>query len=577
MKSSSRTLVALALLCSALTLLAACGTTPGGDKTPPSLITATPVNGSVEVQLNATLFFRFDEPIASLELTPTPLVGLSAALWDEAGEMATIAPSPAWPSATSLSFTVTATDEAGNELTFTHGFTTVDDETPPAAPTGLVALASEEAVSVSWDANTESDLSGYLLFWGQDVSSPSGVVALSAAVTEYGVSGLENGVTYEFYLIAEDSAGNRSSPSATVTATPGDVTPPTLTSSTPSDGSTGVGLVELVRFAFSEPLVPASLSVALYEVQPPAEGQPIDPTSPVVRTLDISLLGAALWNGTNTVVQFSDVAPDLFESDKAYRFALQATDLAGNALPAQTSVSFLTGDVEDVIAPTVASFQGLVDHNLGRAALGFVFSEAMDKAATQAAFNSAPGLTCVWSWPTAASAICTVNSGLLQVQSYAVQLTTGARDLAGNALGSIWNGSFYVGNLSPRLVSYTPAERFGMPATVHNQFQPITWTFSEPVRLQGIVGEVRHVGTGALVDTITVEDNLIVSPDDKTITYYPPVAYSCVGDLYTWSLTRVYELEGGAAPRATPITYSGSFRCGDIGVGGSPAPGSYGE
>ncbi len=578
MKTLSHRFVVLAVLFFlASALLVACGGTPGGDTTPPSLTSATPIAGAVEVPLNSAIVFVFDEPIGELELTPSPLVGLSATLWDESGQVATIAPAPVWPAGASLSFSVTAEDEAGNELAFTHAFTTLDDDTPPAAPTGLAASGSEEAVNVSWVANTEPDLSGYLLFWGEDAAAPTGVVALPSTATEYAVSGLENGVTYQLYLVAEDSAGNRSAPSSTVTATPGDTTPPSLTSSTPSDGVTGVGLVELVRFSFSEPLEPASLELVLYEVQAPAEGQPIDPTSPVVQLLDTSKLGAAIWNGANTLVQFDDVAPDLFESDKAYRFHLQATDAVGNALPEDTSVSFVTGEVQDVVAPSVVSFQSTVDHYLGRAVLAFVFSEPMEKPATQAAFNSAPGLACTWTWPHAAAATCTVNVGLVQLQNYTIQLTTGATDLAGNGLSAVWNGSFYVSNLSPRLVSYTPAPRFGMPPTVNNQYQPIAWTFTEAVRTSGIAGEVRN-NLGVLIDSITVQDNLVLSPDSTTLTYYPPAAYPCLGTVYTWTLTRVYEWAGGGpGPRATPISYSGSFRCGEVGVGGGSTRGSTGE
>lgn len=133
--------------------------------------------------------------------------------------------------------------------------------------------------------------------------------------------------------MAEDGAGNRSTPSATLTATPGDTTPPTLVSSQPSDGLRGVGLVTRVRFAFSEPIDPGSLEVFLYQVQAPAEGDPLDPGAPVEATLDTTLLGAPSWSPNGTLVEFDDVAPDLIESDKAYRFQLVAEDLAGNALP----------------------------------------------------------------------------------------------------------------------------------------------------------------------------------------------------------------------------------------------------
>lgn len=578
MNSRSHRFVVSIVLSAALALLAACGTQPpGGDTTPPSLLSASPPDGAVDVPLNAALVLGFSEPIGGLLVTPSPLTGMAATLWDESGQVATIAPSPAWPAGIALSFAVRAVDEAGNALELDIGFSTLDDDVPPAAPTGLVAVGREGAIDVSWAANPEPDLAGYLLFWGEDAAAPTGVVVLPATETDYAVTGLEDGVGYEVYLVAEDEAGNRSEPSSTVSATPGDTTPPALVSSQPADGVSGVGLVETVRFVFSEPMQPASLQVVLYEVQAPPEGDPIDPVAPVVLTLDASRLGPAVWNAAATTAQFDDVAPDLFESDKAYRFDLQAVDVAGNALPSPTSVSFLAGLVPDVIPPTVTTFEHSVDQDHGRAVIHFYFSEPMDQAATQAAFHSAPSLACAWTWPAAAVAVCTVNSGLLQLQSYAIQFTTGARDLMGNALETVWNRSFSTPNLSPRLTAYTPTSRFGLPVTVHDPYQPVTWTFNEPMQLASIAGEVRN-GAGALVDTITAADAIELSVDGRTITYRPPAAYPCTGTIYTWTLTRVYEQgTAGQALRHTPVSYSDSFRCGDLGVGGQLDSDSQGD
>src|SRR5690606_13315357 len=151
--------------------------------------------------------------------------------------------------------------DAGNSQSMSLGFSTLDDQEPPAAPTGLTSEAMDGAVRLAWTGGTEAELAGYLLFWGDDPATPTGGVALPAPATEHVLTPLENGTTYSVYLVAEDTAGNRSAPSATVTATPGDTTPPTLVSSQPSDGLRGVGLVTRVRFVFSEPIEPGSLGL----------------------------------------------------------------------------------------------------------------------------------------------------------------------------------------------------------------------------------------------------------------------------------------------------------------------------
>lgn len=573
---TSRRVLRCFALCSTLFLVACGGPPPtGGDSTPPSLTSTSPVDGAVDVALSAALVLAFDEPIGGLLVTPSPLVGLAEPQWDEAGQVATIAPSPAWPVGTSLSFAIRAEDEHGNVANLSLGFITLDDQDPPSAPAGLLATRLDGAIALSWTANTEADLASYLLFWGEDAAAPTGAVAVPVSNTQFTVSPLENGTTYHFHLVAEDEAGNQSAPSETVSAAPGDTTPPALVSSLPSDGVSGVGLVELVRFVFSEPLDPASFKLFLYEVQAPADGDPIDPDAPVVQALDAADLGAPAWNTEATLVQYDDVAPDLFGSDKAYRFQIQADDLAGNALPSPTTVSFLAGFVPDVIPPTVDGFDPLIDEELGRGVITFDFSEAMDQEATQGAFNSAPALNCAWAWPSASQATCTVNSGLLQDQDYAIQFSTAAADLMGNPLQAVWNEVFTTFNFNPRLISYTPSGGFiGLPPKVEPN-QPITWTFSEAMRPNNIVGEVRTSG-GALFDTITQAD-VFLSVDALTITYTPPTAYNCLGTTYTWTLSRAYEQGDGRTPlKHTPVTYSGSFQCGEVGVGGF-APTEAGE
>jgi hypothetical protein len=45
--------------------------------------------------------------------------------------------------------------------------TTPSDTFPPAAPKGLQAIAAAGAISLIWDANTESDVGGYIVLRGE--------------------------------------------------------------------------------------------------------------------------------------------------------------------------------------------------------------------------------------------------------------------------------------------------------------------------------------------------------------------------------------------------------------------------
>ncbi|SFC17473.1 fibronectin type 3 domain-containing protein [Klenkia taihuensis] len=96
---------------------------------------------------------------------------------------------------------------------------TPTDLTPPAAPTGLVAVRGDGRVDLSWTANGEPDLAGYRVL-------RDGVEVGAATGTTYTDTGLVNDRSYVYRVVAVDTHGNRSAPSDPVGATPTDLTPP---------------------------------------------------------------------------------------------------------------------------------------------------------------------------------------------------------------------------------------------------------------------------------------------------------------------------------------------------------------
>jgi fibronectin type 3 domain-containing protein len=77
---------------------------------------------------------------------------------------------------------------------------------------------SEGALSLVWDANTDSDLMGYKLYYG----TASGVYDYSidvSNVTTYTLTGLTKGRTYYFVATAYDLSHNESSYSNEVSGT----------------------------------------------------------------------------------------------------------------------------------------------------------------------------------------------------------------------------------------------------------------------------------------------------------------------------------------------------------------------
>jgi hypothetical protein len=78
---------------------------------------------------------------------------------------------------------------------------------PPAAPTGLQAVAGPDGVSLSWNANTEADLAGYVVLRGEapgDTLQP--LVSEPIREPNYRDTSVQSGVRYVYAIVAVDKA-----------------------------------------------------------------------------------------------------------------------------------------------------------------------------------------------------------------------------------------------------------------------------------------------------------------------------------------------------------------------------------
>ena len=134
---------------------------------------------------------------------------------------------------TSYSYTVVALDTSGNESDPSDPATALPrDAVPPAAPTGLAATPGDREVDLTWDAAPEPDVARYRV-WRDGVQI---AVVDDPTFTD---TGLTNGTTYTYAVMAVDTSGNDSPASDPVEATPVDGGPPaapTGLAATPADG-----------------------------------------------------------------------------------------------------------------------------------------------------------------------------------------------------------------------------------------------------------------------------------------------------------------------------------------------------
>lgn len=523
--------------------LAGCTSTgPPTDTTPPTLLATNPSEGAAGVALDMTLRLEFSEPMqkSSVSLSATPTVMLSVATWP-APSVALVEAVSGWPPAAEVSVTITGNDASGNALATGTGVsfaTTVPsetDETPPAAPTNLAATARDGGFDLTWDANQEDDLLGYLVFWGTDQQAPSGFQAVAAPQNDLVVNGLSNGAPYFVTVMAEDVNANRSQPT-TATVTPADVTPPALVASLPVDGATGLATVSVLRFEFSEPVLRTSFALQGCEVAEVGVDAPCG--TPVSASF-----GEPAWSAGDATAQLN--VAGAFAQGAAYRVTVEASDLAGNGL-VTTDIEFALAVGVDDIPPEVLGMSSSVSSGLNRLEATFMFSEAMDPGSVQDAFESQPSLACSWTWIDPQTARCRVTSGLQQLTDYVIVFGVDAADAAGNTLEVPWSTSIAVGDLAPRLVKVTP----GYDAFNVNVTAPITLTFTEaldPASLTFTV--VKNSNSTAVPGSVYFET------DNKTFTYTPSQSYG-YSEFVFWYVTTLKD----AAGTSIPDPLSGSFR-----------------
>jgi fibronectin type 3 domain-containing protein len=106
----------------------------------------------------------------------------------------------------------------------------------PAAPTGLIASASSERVTLAWTAS--SGATSYNVKRAASASGPFNTIAAGVTATGYSDTAVVNGTTY-YYVVSAVNAGGESPNSIVVSATPRATTttvlPPTELHAEPSD------------------------------------------------------------------------------------------------------------------------------------------------------------------------------------------------------------------------------------------------------------------------------------------------------------------------------------------------------
>jgi hypothetical protein len=447
-------------------------TTAGApDTTAPSVVSITPANGAAGVSVNTAISVQFSEAMDPLTINSNTislvLASNSAPVsgtvsYSQATNTATFTPSAALSFGTSYvaSVAVGAKDQAGNPLAAAAAatFTTAsapDATSPnvvsvtPAHLTSGVPISTVVTVQFSESMNplTINTSTIVLTFTGTATAVPgsvsynpatnSGTFTPSSLAFSTSYTVTVNGVT--------DLAGNGlASPFSSIFATGAapDVTPPTVSSSSPINGATGVARTVAPTVTFSEAMNGSTINGNTIVLKVTSSGTQVPGT-------------VSYDPGTNTAT-FTPSTQLSFSTQYTLSVLTGVQDLAGNPLASQFNATFTVAPNPDTTRPTVIASArlGAAGPPLeNRSIASVTFSEPMNSATINNTnitlqddrdLSSVAGTVSYDSGTNTAFFTASPPAGYVASGTgsrYSLKVSTGVTDLAGNSLASPFTSS----------------------------------------------------------------------------------------------------------------------------------------
>ena len=538
-----------------------------GDTTAPTVTGAIHTNGQTDVAFNTNVGATFSESMDPLTVTNvnftvkqtasgTPVVGVVT----YSGVSAVFNPVSVLAANTSYTVTVKGgasgvKDLAGNPMVsdFVITWTTgaAPDTTAPTV-TGAIHTNGQTNVDINTNAGvTFSEAMDPLTvttvnFTLKQTASGTPVVGV---VTYSGVSAvfipLVDLTPSTNYTVAvksgasgvKDLAGNPMVSDFIINWTTGaapDTTAPTVTGAIHTNGQTNVDINTNVGVTFSEAMDPLTVTTVNFTLKQTASGTPV--------------VGIVTYSGVSAVFDpVSDLAPNTGYTVTVKGGASGVMDLAGNPMVSDFVIGWTTGAASDTTAPTVTgtiNADGATNISVNTNA-GATFSEGMDPlTVTTATFTLKQGVTAVPGTVsyTGVNAVFTPVSTLAANTTYTATITTGAKDLAGNALASdfvwSWSTAAALDTTPPTVISTSPADL----ATAVAVNSTVNATFSEAMELLSI-SNVSFTLACPVGTPITGTVNYVLSTSVATFTPASdlPASVTC-----TATITGAKDLAGNA-------------------------------
>jgi hypothetical protein len=442
---------------------------------PPTVISTVPVNGATNVPVSQILSATFSEAMTSTSISASTFMVTGpggtavAGTVTYSGVVATFTPAASLANNTLYTATITtgATSLAGTPLAaaYVWTFTTI---TPPPVVISTVPVNTATGVLVSQvltatfnEAMTCATLASPATTFtlaGPGATAVAGSVSCSgniATFTPGAALAVNTLYTATITSAAKSLAGTpmasnyvwtfRTVPAASV---------PAVISTVPVNGATGVPTNQIITATFSEAMNSASIKATTFTLSGPG---------------GVAVTGTVAYAAAGSVATFTPAVSLTASTVYTATITTGAMDLAGAALPSNYVWTFTTGIASTFTQPTVTL---TVPANLAtNVPLNQIVSATFSKAMNPATINSAT-FTLTGTGGASVSGLLayaaigntltfTPIANLTPSTLFTATITTGAKDLSGNALASNYVWTFTTGTtlatIAPELVSTVPA------------------------------------------------------------------------------------------------------------------------
>ena len=452
------------------------------DITPPHFIQVQPPPGSTNVSTFATVTATFSEAMDaatintttfSLKVTTNGQNIPGTVAYNSTTHTAEFTPSSQLPSSTNFTATVTAgvKDLAGNALELTAGspgiwsFTT-SDQTPPTVigvspADAAIGVPVNAPVNVTFseamDASTinSNNITLQVTSSGAVVAGTVTYNSTSHVATFTPTAPLGSAVNYTFTVagVVKDVSGNAMVNPFQSTFTTVDLTPPTVVSTVPANLATGVSTSTTISATFSKAMDPTTITAANFTVQ--------------VTATSAAVSGTVAYNAATNTATFIPSTSLASSTNYTATIHTGVKDISGNALVSDFAWTFTTADVIPPTVQTVSPANSATNVAV-TTAVNITFSEAMDASTINGTTISLKNTAT----SAAVAGVVTYNSGthvatftpnvsLSNATGYTVTVTTGVKDVAGNAMASQFTSTFTTAaapdNTPPTVTSTSPA------------------------------------------------------------------------------------------------------------------------